>query len=444
MIDGLNYTSAEIAKIVGGRLEGESAYIDSLSIDSREENMQGACFFAIKGKNFNGASFASEAEKKGARLMVAQEKINACVPVIYVDDTRKALGRLAKQRKGKTKVVGVTGSVGKTTVKDMIISVLSQKYVTVGTPKNNNNEIGVSLTLLSLKSEDFCVLEMGMRGRGQIDWLSEISVPDTAVITNAGSAHIGLLGSEENIFLAKTEILNHTQRYAVLPMDERFAKLDVKDLTKVLVGYDCDAFPTGIIHTKNGIRFNLGNIKNIEMSTVYDHNANNSAFAYAVGRIYGLKDEEIKSGIIKFCPEKGRGNVLEIGGLTVIDDTYNASFEGVKASLLSLVKFCKANEKMPSLILGDMLEQGAYALENHTKIGQLCRELGVEKLFVYGEASRWYLDGYGGGEKIDGFDDIVPIITKKLDKNYVLLVKASRALNFDKIIERMKNENGKQ
>ncbi len=443
MVDGLNYTSEEIAELVQGDLFGNNCYIDSITIDSRELFLKNTCFIAIKGKKYNGADFAQIAAKKGAKLIVAQEKICTDVPVVYVKDTVKALGYLGRNRKQKVKVIGVTGSCGKTTVKDMIISILSEKYVTVGTYKNNNNEIGVALTLLGLSKEDFCVVEMGMRGVGQIDWLSSISSPEVSIITNCGSAHIGILGSEENIFKAKTEILRYTSKYAILPCEKRFEEINVKGVKKLFVGDNSSIFPRNLHYTNNGICFDMCNTKNIKINTIYEHDAINFGFAYAVGKIYGMSDAEIKNGIEGFGADEGRGNILKIGNFTVVNDTYNASLEGMKKSLKSFKRYCDVNGKRAIVLLGDMLEQGERAEVFHTEIGKFCNRIKIEKVFAYGSLASGYIKGYGSGTFIESFDEIPTILFENLENDCMLLVKASRALRFEKIIERMKMENGK-
>mgnify|MGYP003305247738 CR=1 FL=1 len=214
--------ASEIAEIVSGVLLGEDILIDRISLSSNERMGEGCCFVAIKGEKYDGNDFIEDALKNGASLVICERK-SSCDACITVDNTRIALLKLAAASKGDTKIIGITGSVGKTTVKNMIISVLSQKYKVTGTSENQNNEIGVALTMLGITNEDFCVLEMGMRALGEIDLLSSYALPETAVITNAKTSHIELLGNEENILQAKLEILNYKPKNK-LPLEDFLKK----------------------------------------------------------------------------------------------------------------------------------------------------------------------------------------------------------------------------
>ena len=443
MISGLEYTAKEIAEIVSGELVGENVKISALTLDTREEFTEKTCFFAIKGEKHNGADYINEAVKKGAILVVTQEKSDADVSTVYVKDTVKALGLLAKKHKGKTRIIGVTGSAGKTTVKDMIASVLSTKYSVFSTYKNSNNEIGVPLTLLNLRGEDFCVVEMGMRGKGQIEYLASISEPEAAVITNCGCAHIGMLGSKKNIFLAKSEILRYTIELAVLPSERRFKRMKIKTRTRSFVGKNGDAYPTNIRLEKEKMIFDVDNLKGVKINTMLKHNAYNACFAYIIGRFYGLCSEEIKEGLAKYEAEQGRGKIVRIGGLEVIDDTYNASYESMCEAIESLKLYCEGCGKRMAVALGDMREQGDKSLALHKKIGRLCKKSGVEKMFALGDFSNSYLKGFGGGVRLETLFELRNAVLKQINSEYVLLVKASRKMGFEKIIEWMKEENVK-
>ena len=228
MIEIPSYSASYIAFLTKGILNGANVLINKISLNSKETG-DNWCYIAIKGQRFNGVNFIDEAIDNGACLIITEEKIVSRVAVVCVDNTIKALGLIAKVNIGNTKIIAITGSVGKTTTKEMLISVLKEKYDVCGTKENENNEIGVPLTLLGIKSHDFCVVEMGMRAMGEIDYLSSICRPECAVITNCGSSHLETLKTRENIFLAKTEILNYSPKYAILPNEQRFKSLKVKD-----------------------------------------------------------------------------------------------------------------------------------------------------------------------------------------------------------------------
>ena len=431
--------ATEIAEIVGGRLHGEDKMIDKISINSKETALNW-CFIAIKGKNFDGNVFINEAIKNGASLIITDSKIDAKVSSIYVEDTVKALGKIAKRHIGDTKIIAVTGSVGKTTTKEMIISVLKEKYSVIGTNKNENNEIGVPLTLLSIQNHDFCVVEMGMRAKGEIDYLASITKPECVVITNSGTSHLEYLKSRENIFLAKTEILNYVPKYAVLPNEQRFRNLR-KNKIRSLYIEDEDCCIHDYKYTKKGIilSIKLGRriIENIKINTFYIHNLKNALFACKVGEIYNLSDQEIKRGLEGFVSPQMREEYLEIKGIKVINDCYNSSYESVESALYSLVNFAEIHKKKPSILLGDILEAGEESEEIHRKIGVLCKRLNVN-IFAYGKYAKSVLEGADEGFLLSNIEEISKNILKNLGEKDALLVKASRGMHFEKIIEEMK------
>ncbi len=439
MINDIEYTFCEIADAINGQLIGENGKVLALSTDSREVSSIPWCFFAIKGEKYNGRDYINQAISNGATLIVTEEKISYPVSVIYVENTRTALGLLSKRHKGKTKIIGVTGSYGKTTVKDMIISVLSESYSVTGTYENNNNEIGVAKTLLSIKKEDFGVVEMGMRGLGEIEWLSYIAEPEIAVITGCGQAHIGILGSEENIFCAKSEILKYAKKYAILPSEERFRELECKKFKNIYIGENGDYFAENTrAVSENKILFEVDGTE-ITLNSIYKHNVNNAVFAYAVGKLYGLNKNSIKIGLEKWRAREGRGTTEIIKGVEIIDDCYNASYESVVSAINTLGEYKKSGKRVAAL-LGDMRELGNEAKELHFQVGELCKKQKIDELFVFGEYANSYLLGYGGGVKCESFDNISNQILASLKDGYVLLVKASNASKFSEIIRNMREK----
>ncbi len=439
-----DYTAKKVAKILGSQLDFDDFIIDKITLNSKEITEKNGCFFAIKGESLDGHNYVNEAIKNGADLIIAERKIDANIPVIYVENTVKALGKLASYHKGKTKIIGVTGSVGKTTTKDMIFSVLKEKYKVIATEGNYNNEIGVPLTLLRLKDEDFCVLEMGMRGLGEIDYLTSISHPETAVITNALTSHIERLKTEENIFLAKKEILNYVPKYAVLPSENRFKMLDLQGIKAFFVG-DCEnTFISDYKYTNDGITFSISNnnkiVKNIKIKSFSRHNLINALFAYQVGEIYNLSDNEFAQGIANYKSAKMHEEIININGITIISDCYNASFESVKSAIYTLKEYCKINNKKMNALLGDILEVGELSEKIHYKIGQICKDNGVCRLLTYGDYAKNIISGFGNGQEFKQKSEISNFILKELNENDVLLVKASRNLHFEEIINEMKEK----
>lgn len=427
----------EIAEIVSGELIGENVEINCVTTDSREKSDSPSCFFAIKGEKYNGSDYINDAISNGAKLIITEDNISCAASTIRVENTRLALGLLAKHKKGNIRVIGVTGSHGKTTVKDMITAVLRKKYEVCSTFGNQNNEIGVALTLLSCKNEDFCVLEMGMRGRGEIEWLSYIGEPEISVVTGCASAHIGRLGDLESIFNAKMEIIKHTGRLAVLPNEERFLRYDCKGIKKVFFGQNTEYKYTDFRLIENGQTFRIKR-NDIFLESIYEHDAQNASIAYAVGEICGLTGGEIALGLSDYRKNDFRGKVEKTGDFEVINDCYNASYESVQGAIINAAKYCKFKGKKLAVLLGNMLELGEKSREYHYKIGRLCSEQMVDKMIVHGSQASWYLKGFPRGIICEKYEEITDTVLTEIDENYVLLVKASNAMNFKKIVDEIR------
>lgn len=436
MIYSVKSTAKEFEKIVRGSLEGKDCKIKGISIDSREVG-DAWCFIAIKGKNNNGHEYISQAVSNGACLIIAQEKVNTKIPVIYVSDTVKALGLLAKFHKGKAKVIAVTGSVGKTTVKNMLISVLSKHFSVCGTEKNHNNEIGVAQTLLSIKNEDYCVVEMGMRQCGQIDWLAYIAEPYIAIITNCTDAHLELLKSRENIFNAKMEILNYSPEYAFVPFENRFLEYKYTNTKVTFLGDGSDCF---IFNQENDglhLTFQLNTGECYLINSIFECNAYNALFVHSVAKLLKVPYEKIVQGFSEFVNDDNREKIIKINNTIVINDCYNASYESMKSAIASCAKYAKCIDKKLYLLLGDMLELGEESGEFHKKIGKFARKSGVRALYLVGKYAGCVAEGFGGKQAYFYDDSMIKDILKETD-NGVLLVKASRTLQLEKIIERLK------
>jgi len=438
VINNLKYSATKVAEVVDGTLYGSDVVFNGISISSKEKSSYGHCFFAIKGKKYDGADYIEEAISNGASLIVTQRKISCPVSTIYVEDAVKAFGMLAKYHKGNTRVIGVTGSYGKTCVKDMIISVLSEKYTVTGTRDNYNNEIGVPLTLLSVKNEDFCVVEMGMRAGGEIEWLSYISEPDLAVVTSCGTSHIEILGSVEKIFEAKMEILKHTKSCCVLPSTKLFNEYNSEGLKKILVGEGGEHYIDYVKQGEETVHFKINGYE-FNINSTYSHNAENALFAYAVGKYYGLTEHEIKSGLEKWQQRENRGGAEYYKGIKIINDCYNASYESVLSAISSLSSH-KNNNGILAVLLGDMRELGGQSAQLHFNVGKHCKEKGISKLFAVGCYAKDIICGFGDGKLLNNDNEIAEKVISELSAGDVLLVKASHAMNFEKIIRDMREK----
>ena len=422
-------------------------------------------YIGIKGEKFDGNEFWKEALQNGAKTVIVQkinfekedlEKFNS-KNIILVDDTLKALYEIARYKRSlyNIPVVGVTGSVGKTSTKDIIASVLSKKYKTLKTEGNNNNNIGLPFTILKLKDHEAAVIEMGMNHFNEISLLTSIAKPTVSVITNIGTSHIGNLGSRENILKAKLEILQG--------MDKKM----------LVINNDNDLLHEWYLENKHEVEIKTYGInneselmaKNIDLEDFGsnfscvskqesfgvsvpiggEHFVYNALCATLVGKILGLNNEEIKEGIKGFELTKKRMDIdILSNGVKVINDSYNASFESMKASLKYLGEF-KENRKIA--VLGDMFELGEFSKDLHEKVGKEVQKNNIDILFCTGDyakfiASRAELSGMKK-ENVYYFKDKEEIVFKLKElmlPNDVILFKASNAVKLFEIVEKLKKQ----
>ena len=439
----LKSSAKEIAKDIKGDLIGKDCLIEGISIDTRENLNGDFCYFAIKGERYDGHDYIDVAIKNGAKLVVSEKRLSLNIPVIYVENTVKALGYLAKSRKRKTKIIGVTGSVGKTTTKDMIISVLREKYKVTGTRENQNNEIGVALTLLSIKDEDFCIVEMGARKKGDIEWLTYISEPDVAVITNCGSSHIEYFGSEQGIFDEKIKIMSGC-KVAIAPKNNQFCNHNYGETHSVFVGADGYCFFNNIKVNKNKISGDIWveNKKVIKLKSqdISKKAFENALFAFVIGKLYGISDYKIRNGIKKCKRTKLRTEVIKAKGAIIINDTYNASYESTIASIDMLYEYGKKYKRIKIAVFGDMLELGEKSSEYHRNVGKHCKIRGIDEIYTLGIYGMDIIQGCGNGRYFNSKDELINELLKIKLKNKIMLFKASRKLGFEKIVEVLKEK----
>jgi UDP-N-acetylmuramoyl-tripeptide--D-alanyl-D-alanine ligase len=472
------FTPSELAEIVGGKLEtfgsGAQDLAGVISINSKDigSNM---LFVAIRGERFDGHQFMAEAYNNGAVCMFA-DKIDDTFrnsgfdcSVILVDDTIKALGKLAHYYKklSKVKTVAVTGSVGKTTTKEFIYAVAGEKFRTRKTEGNYNNEIGLPLTLFSIEPDDeVAVVEMGMSGLGEIEYMSKIAEPDIAVVTNIGTSHMEKLGSRENICRAKMEIAAGLSKDGVLLLnaDEPllFSKRETpmeSDLKFMSVYNRAGDFRAlNIRHTGTGIVYDLiyanKAVTNIEIPALGQHNVYNSLTAYSVGVLLGMSDEQIRRGLKQFKGAEMRQRIYDLNGITIIDDSYNASPESMRAGIEVLVSMAAQKNTRAAALLGDMKELGEYSRLMHDQLGQFAAQKKVELLFLYGlmadvMAEAAIKKGVRAENVYVNLNSKDPqttadMINSALKPGDILLVKASRSVGAEKVIECMKKKKGRR
>lgn len=441
----MKLTVKKILEITKGQLitGDENLEIESYSKDTRTIK-KNDCYIGIKGETFDGNLFWEDAKEKGACACLLDSfegKIEEkdSFTIILVSDTIAAIQALAHyvRIESHAKVVAITGSAGKTSTKDMIASVLEEKYKILKTPGNLNGQIGLPLNILAYKDEPVWVLETGMNDFGQLKELSSIASPDVAVITNIGTAHIGILGSRENILKAKLEILEGMNDKGVLVLNGdndllKTVKTDLKQVTFGLEsGNDIVATDIKMDGEKTICKIENNEIEIPVMGEVFVYNA---LAAYAVGKLFSLTPEEIKNGIASFQMSNNRMNTIKTAKFTIINDTYNANPDSVKSAIKTLGTF--KNRKVA--ILGDMLELGENEKKYHQEIGEFCNEK-IDVLITIGVLSKNMFDKFTKEKYFFKTNEEAETKLKDiLKQDDVILVKASHSMKLDTIVNFLK------
>lgn len=448
-------TVSELLTATGGTLlaGGESAAVTSVSTDSRKAG-EGALFIPLTGERFDGHDYIDKALALGAAGCLCARTPAAFLPdkfYIAVPDTRLALKALASWYRGQFDIpfVQITGSVGKTTTKEMIASVVSQRYRTLKTAENFNNDIGTPLTLLGLGPEhQAAVIETGMNHFGEIRYLGEMVRPDIAVISNIGDAHIEHLGSREGILKAKSEIFENLKPEGLAVLNGDDALLNTLDLPfrtvrcgrsehcAVRVMDMADHGVAGITCTVVSPR----DTYHLTIPAPGEHMAYSAAIAVAVGEELGLSTEEITRGAASYEPAGSRMRVLRLrDGRLVLDDCYNANPQSVTAALEILAK-TECGRKVA--VLGDMGELGDLTDQAHYNMGALAAMLGIDEVVAIGAKAEKIADGAAqSGGSVTHFatkEEAVHELTDQLGTDTAMLVKASHAMHFGWIVEQLK------
>ena len=433
----------------------------NFSKDTRTINKDDT-YIGLKGEHFDGSNYWKEALEKGAKCVIVQnidfssedlEKYNDKV-IIQVEDTLEALYKIASFKRSlyDIPVIAITGSVGKTSTKDIIASVLSQKYKTLKTTGNNNNNIGLPFTILKLKDEEVMVLEMGMNHFGEIKLLSNIAKPKYCVITNIGTSHIGNLGSRENILTANLAILEGAEKPTVIINNDNdllhdwYEKnLDIYNIKTYGINIKSDLNVKNIKLDRDGSKFTYkvdDQEIQIKVPIAGEHFILNSLSAILLGEELGLSPIQIKRGIETFELTKKRMDVVDLkNGAKIINDAYNASFESMQASLRYLSRFIE-NRKIA--VLGDMFELGKYSKQLHENVGKEVYKNDIDILICSGDNSKYIAKEalYCGMKKeaVNYFEDkeeILNFLKKNMKRGDVILFKASNGMKFFELAERM-------
>jgi UDP-N-acetylmuramoyl-tripeptide--D-alanyl-D-alanine ligase len=450
--NSFSMTLKEIAEVLSAQLVGEDIQVKGVSTDTR--TIQGGeLFIALKGPNFDGHNFISDALKKGAVACLVQNEVAFdTANLIITSDTHQALGLLAKawRKKFNGPVIAITGSNGKTTVKEMIASIFEQQQSVMATHGNLNNDIGVPLTLFRLNdSFDAAVIEMGANHSGEIDYLTTIALPDVAVITNIGAAHLEGFGSIENTAKAKGEIFNGLAKEgtAIINTDDAFSEY-FKDIS---AGYKVMSF--GIKNKadvmcdwqadKEGSLLNVSTPAgdcSIKLKLLGRHNVMNALAAIAASIAAGVSLQQVVKGLEVLKPVNGRLQIKRgLNNSRVIDDTYNANPTSLHAALNVLHDF---NGKR-YLALGDMGELGTNAVELHIDAGIYAKQVGVDSLFSYGKLAEQAAKEFGdNGYSYDKHEDMINALRDELNQDVTLLVKGSRSMRMENIVNALTMNEG--
>ena len=454
-------TLSQAAEILRGTLHGSDGGFCGISTDTRTLSA-GQLFFALRGPNYDGEEFIGRAAAARAAGAVACDAVNGQLPVIEVDNTRRALGALAAdwRRRMPARVVGLTGSNGKTTLKELIASCLGMCEPTLATRGNLNNDIGVPLMLSEIETRHrFVVIEMGANHVGEIAYLTSLAAPHVVVITNAAPAHLEGFGSIEEVARAKGEILQGLTcpDWAILNADDRFFSYWKKAAHSQVASFGfaegADFRALDVSSTASGSTFTLAGLQipgaakelRVSLPLAGKHNVAHACAAAAVASVLGVDGQLIKRGLEAATPVSGRLRPLRgIGGVSVYDDSYNAN----PASVMAAAQFIADCEGEGWLVLGDMRELGNDAQELHRAVGAEAKKAGVRRLFATGPLSRNTVEAFG--ENAAWFQDtdslsreLVAALERNRGVELNVLIKGSRSMRMEKVVDALQADSAR-
>lgn len=444
----------QIASWCGGTLDAqyEDVVIQGVSTDSREVK-PGQMFIPIVGAHADGHNFISRAVENGAvAVLTAKKPLRGDLPAVAVEDTMPAFGAIAAGYRATmpTKVIAITGSVGKTTTKEMLAAILQQKYRTVWTEGNHNNNLGLPLSVMEIQEDtEMTVLELGMNHFGEMSYLTKIARPNTAIFTNIGTMHIEHLGSREGILRAKMEILEGMDRDGVVIMNGDEPLLwnlrDSIEFRRYYFGIEnqaCDVRATNIRSADDGVRFDVnafGKMFETFVPASGQHSVYNALAAITEAILDGVEPDAISYALNTFENAGSRQKVYEKNGYTIIEDCYNAGPESMAAALNVLAD--RSTDGRRIAVLGDMLELGSCAMAEHYRIGRMAAGK-VDMIFAYGvNATRVVTGAVTGGMKsgvamfYDDQDQLIHDLKAKVRPGDTLLFKGSRGMKMERVLE---------
>ena len=433
-----------------GAQTASDGFVEKISTDSRDVDAA-TLFIALKGERFDANDFVPDVLSKGAKAVVCSRYEGEDKRVILVEDTGKALLDIAAGYRQNFNIpfVALTGSVGKTTTKGMIYAVLSEKFNTLRTEGNLNNEIGVPKTLFRLENtHEAAVIEMGMNHFGEISRLSKTVCPDIGVITNVGTAHIENLGSRNGILKAKSEILDGMKAGSPLVINgdsDILGKLQADDYKVIRFGLDGgDVVADNIDPTSLGSGFTVKYKDQSARAFVPSqgiHNVYNGLCAIAVGLLLGMSLEECVNGLRNFAPEGMRQKITSVKGMTFIEDCYNANLDSMCAALETL-KSLKI--KRTVAVLGDMLELGDFSQEAHRRVGEKASETDCALVVTFGEAAeeiaKAFIENGGNAKAFQDKAELTDYLRESLQEGDTVLFKGSRGMKMEEIFTSLYKE----
>lgn len=434
--------SATNAKVIKNDTTQKSFKI---STDTRTIK-KGDFYLPLKGASFDGENFLAKAIESGAEgcFITKDSYPDSAKLVLKVEDTKIAYLKLANflRKKYAPITVAITGSSGKTTTKEIIYSVVKEKFRTHKTFSNHNNEIGFCETLMTMPEDtEVLIVEMGMRGLGEIELLSKYSEPDFAVITNAGSAHIGRLGSLDNIAIAKSEIVKHLHPEGTLiaQNNERIRKFANFDGERIFY----ELSDAKIIERKPAYTKFLYDGEEFELNVEGDYNVENSLSAIILAKRLGMALHDIKRGLASYKTIEKRWETLEVNGFSIINDSYNANPESMKASVSTFIRLYKN----PLVVLGDMGELGEHSTDLHRSVGEFLASIPDSKdvrFLTVGSLAKEISDELKESayfvKNFENNKEVSKYILDNADVGTTIFLKASRSMKFEEIIEQLKGE----
>lgn len=433
---------SQVSAAVNGQLLGEDVFLKGAVIDSRAD-CAGQLFVALDGDHFDGHEFLNQAQSNGAVASLIEKPVANQLPQVLVRNSHQALQDLAAWWRAQfvIPVIGITGSVGKTSVKEMLACIFAELGKGLVTHGNLNNEIGVPLTLMRLEQDDaYAIIEMGMNHAGEISRLTNISKPTVALINNAAAAHLEGLGTIEAVAHAKGEIFEGLSEdgVAVINVDDSYAPLwlDLVGKRKVVTFglQSADVSATYKLRT-DGLQMVVTIFDqsfDLDLPLIGKHNVQNALAAIAVASAANIPNDAIINGLSKYHPIKGRLNVIKTNGFTLIDDTYNANPASMRAAIETLAQFDDS-----TLILGDMGELGEASVQEHMQLGKTAQEQGIGRVYACGAYAEQALVHFSGTSKNFAKQEDLMTYLGRIDfaPGAAVLVKGSRFTEMENVVE---------